>query len=99
MEFLDKLAETVVKEAIQSLATTGKRVNSQNVPPEAQQLLRQKGRGRVTEADAQRRVSQAIDRLRERKEIKAPRAPYTDWGIIDYRSASLKAKDKESSEP
>ena len=97
MEFLDKLAETVVKETIQSLATTGKRVNSQNVPPEAQRLLRQKGRGRVTEADAQRRVSQAIDRLRERKEIKAPTAPYNDWGVMDYRSAVAKAK--ESAEP
>ncbi len=99
MEFLDKLAETVVKESIQSLGTTGKRVNSQNVPPEAQRLLRQKGRGRVTEADAQRRVSQAIDRLRERKEIKAPTAPYNDWGVMDYRSAVAKAKDKVSSEP
>lgn len=99
MEFLDKLAEAVVKEAIQSVATSGKRVNSQSVPPEAQRLLRQKGRGRVSEAEAQRRVTQAIDRLRERKEIKAPQAPYTDWGVLDYRSAAAKAKDKESSEP
>ena len=97
MEYLDRLAETVVKEAIQALAASGKRVNSKNVPPEAQQLLRQKGRGRLSEGEAQRRVSQAIDRLRERKEIKAPLAPYTDWGIIDYRSAAAKeAAAKES---
>jgi hypothetical protein len=93
VEFLDKLAETAVKEAIQSLAASGKRANSRSVPPEAQQLLRQKGRGRVDESEAQKRVAQAIERLSERKEIKAPKAPYTDWGIIDYRSAAAKAKE------
>ena len=87
VEYLDRLAETLVKETIQSLATSGKRVNSRNVPPAAQHLLQQKGRGRVSESDAQRRVTQAIDRLRERKEIKAPTAPYNDWGVIDYRGA------------
>lgn len=96
MEYLDRLAETLVKEAIQSLAASGARVNSRNVPPQAQQLLRQKGRGRISESDAQRRVAQAIDRLKERKEIKAPTAPYNDWGIIDYRSAAAKQSTSES---
>lgn len=96
MEYLDRLAETLVKEAIQSLATSGKRANSRSVPPEAQQLLRQKGRGRVTESEAQRRVTQAIDRLRERKEIKAPTAPYNDWGIIDYGPAEAKETTSDS---
>jgi hypothetical protein len=97
VEYLDKLAETAVKEAIQSLAANGKRANSRNVPAEAQQLLRQQGRGRVSEADAQKRVSQAIERLRERKEIKAPRAPYNDWGVMDYRSPAAKEAAKEQS--
>lgn len=95
MEYLDKLAEAAVKEAIQSVAASGKRANSRNVPNEAQQLFRQKGRGRVSEPEAQRRVSQAIERLRERKEIKAPRAPYNDWEVIDYRSPAAKEASKE----
>jgi len=97
VEYLDKLAESAVKEAIQSLAASGKRANSGNVPAEAERLLRQKGRARVSEADAQKRVSQAIERLRARKEIKAPRAPYNDWGVLDYRSTAQKESDSKSS--
>jgi len=82
MEYLDKLAEASVKEAIQSLVADGKRAYSQSVPKEARRLLLQKGRGRVSPADADKRVQQAIERMRERKEIKAPRAPYNDWALI-----------------
>jgi len=89
VEYLDKLAEAAVREAIEKVAADGKRVNSRSVPPQAQQLFRQKAR-RVTESDAAKRVAQAVDRLRERREIKAPTAPYNDWGIIDYRSAAAK---------
>lgn len=86
MEYLDKLAEMAVKEAIQSLVAGGKRTNSQSVPKEARRLLLQKGRGRMPQADADRRVQQAIERMRERKEIKAPRAPYNDWALIGASS-------------
>lgn len=82
MEYLDKLAETSVKEAIQALVTEGKRAYSQSVPKEARRLLLQKGRGRVSQADAEKRVLQAVARLKERKEIKAPIAPYNDWALI-----------------
>jgi Arc/MetJ-type ribon-helix-helix transcriptional regulator len=82
VEYLDKLAEASVKEAIQSLVAAGKRPNSQSVPKEARRLLLPKGRGRVSQADAEKRVQQAIERMRERKEIKAPRAPYNDWALI-----------------
>ena len=82
MEYLDKLAETSVKEAIQALVAGGKRAYSQSVPKEARRLLLQKGRGRVSQADADKRVLQAIERMRERKEIKAPRAPYNDWALM-----------------
>ena len=82
MEYLDKLAEQSVKEAIQSLVAAGKRAYSQSVPKEARRLLLQKGRGRVPQADADKRVQQAVERMRERKEIKAPRAPYNDWALI-----------------
>ena len=45
-------------------------------------LLRAKGRGRLTEIDAERRVQKAIERMRERKEIKAPQTPNADWAVI-----------------
>ena len=84
MEYLDKLAEEAVKDAIKGLLVNGKRPYSGSVPPEAQRLLREKGRNRVSQADAEKRVTSAIDRLRVRKEIKAPRAPYNDWALIGY---------------
>jgi len=82
MEYLDKLAEAAVKEAIQSVVKNGKRANSRSVPPEARRLLLEKGRGRVSQSDAAKRVQQAVERLKERKEIKAPNAANSDWGLI-----------------
>jgi hypothetical protein len=90
VEYFDKLAETAVREAIAKVAADGKRVNSRSVPPQAQQLLRQKAR-RLSESEAAKRIEQAVVRLRERKEIKAPTAPYNDWGVIDYRPAETES--------
>jgi hypothetical protein len=84
MEHLDRLAEEAVRDAIRNLKAEGKRPYSGSVPDVAQQLLRDKGRGRVSVADADKRVTAAIDRLRERREIKAPRAPYNDWALIGH---------------
>ena len=84
MEYLDRLAEEAVKDAIKSLLAGGKRPYSGSVPAEAQRLMREKGRNRVSRADAEKRVNGAIERLRERKEIKAPRAPYNDWALIGH---------------
>ncbi len=84
MEYLDKLAEEAVKDAIKNLLAAGKRPYSGSVPEEAQTLLREKGRSRVSQGDAEKRVSGAINRLRERREIKAPRAPYNDWALIGH---------------
>ena len=84
MEYLDRLAEEAVKDAIKSLLAGGKRPYSGSVPAEAQRMLREKGRNRVSQVDAEKRVNGAIDRLRERKEIKAPRAPYNDWALIGH---------------
>lgn len=84
MEYLDRLAEEAVKDAIKALLAGGKRPYSGSVPPEAQRLLREKGRNRVSQTDAEKRVTAAIDRLRERREIKAPRAPYNDWALIRH---------------
>jgi hypothetical protein len=83
MEYIDKLAESIVKEAIQGLATNGKRAYSGSVPMEAERLLLSKGRGRVSEFVAAAKVKAAIERLRERKEIRAPVAQYTDWVLVD----------------
>jgi hypothetical protein len=83
MEYLDKLAEEAVKQAIKDLSERSARPNSKSVPPEARKILRSKGRNRVSEADAEKRVTQAIARLKERKDIKAPAAPYNDWALLD----------------
>jgi hypothetical protein len=85
MEYVDRLAETAVKDAIKQLAADGKRPSSRNVPAEACRLLLSKGRGRVVRSEVEKRVRQAIERLRERKEIKAPEAPYNDWALIGYK--------------
>jgi len=82
LDYFDKLAEVSVKEAIQQSAANGKRASARTVPNDARQLLRLKGRGRLTEIDAERRVQQAIERMRERKEIKAPKTPNADWAVI-----------------
>ena len=81
LDYFDKLAEAAVKEAIQALVANGKRPSGRTVPTNARELMRLKGRGRVTEIDAERRVQKAIERLRERKEIKAPHTPNADWGL------------------
>jgi hypothetical protein len=86
LDYFDKLAEASVKEAIQQLQANGKRPSIRTVPNEARQVLRLKGRGRLTEIDAQKRVQQAIARLRERKEIKAPKTPNNDWALIQQAS-------------
>jgi hypothetical protein len=80
--YWDKLAEAAVKEAIASVVKDGKRAHSQSVPPVARRLLAQKGRGRLAEAEVDKRVQQAVERLKERKEIRAPKAPNTDWALI-----------------
>ena len=82
MEYLDKLAEECVKQAIKALLEGGTRPSSKSVPPEARKILVSKGRNRVSEADAAKRVEQAVARLKDRKEIKAPITPYTDWAVI-----------------
>jgi hypothetical protein len=83
LDYFDKLAEASVKESIQQLVADGKRPSSRTVPNDARQRLRLKGRGRLTEIDAEKRIQQAIERLRERKEIKAPKTPNSDWGLAD----------------
>lgn len=84
LDYFDKLAEVSVKEAIQQLLSDGKRPSGRTVPNGARQLLRLKGRGRLNEIDAEKRVQQAIERLRERKEIKAPKTPNADWVLIGH---------------
>lgn len=84
LDYFDKLAEAAVKEAIQQQLANGKRPSGRTVPPEARKILRLKGRGRINELDAERRVRQAIERLKERKEIKAPITPNADWGLVDH---------------
>ena len=88
LDYFDKIAEAAVKEAIQQQLAKGKRPSRRTVPPDARQILRLKGRGRINELDAEKRVRQAIERLRERKEIKAPHTPNGDWGLVDHSSTA-----------
>lgn len=87
LDYFDKLAEAAVKEAIQQLLANGKRASGRTVPPGARHILQLKGRGRVDELDAEKRVRQAIERLRDRKEIRAPNTPNGDWGLVDNSTA------------
>ena len=90
LDHFDKLAEASVKEAIQQLTANGKRPDSRSVPPEARRLVSQKSRARLTESDAAKKVEQAIKRLRDRKEIKAPTSPYTEWALFgDEKAATV----------
>lgn len=84
LDYFDKLAEAAVKEAIQQQLANGKRPSGRTVPRDARQILRLKGRGRVNELDAEKRVRRAIERLKERKEIRAPITPNADWGLVDH---------------
>ena len=83
LDYFDKLAEVSVKEAIQQLLASGKRPSGRTVPNEARQVLRLKGRGRLTEIEAEKRVQLAVERMRNRKEIKAPKTPNGDWALTD----------------
>ena len=82
VDYFDRLAEASVKEAIQRLLATGRRPASHSVPPEARVLMKQKCRGRLSEAAADKRLLLAIERLKERKEIKAPNGPTSEWARI-----------------
>jgi hypothetical protein len=85
VEYVEKLAEAAVKDAIESLAASGKRAYSGSVPGEAVRLLLQKGRSRITRAVAEAKVKIAIERLRDRKEIKAPPARNNDWAVMNRK--------------
>ena len=84
VDYFDRLAEASVKEAIQRLLATGRRPASHSVPPEARVLMKQKCRGRLSETAADKRLLLAIERLKERKEIKAPRTPNVEWTLVDH---------------
>jgi hypothetical protein len=88
MEYIDKLAEQAVKEAIEALLARAERPCSHNVPLEAQRLLMDKGRGRVAQSIAEKKVVDAIWRMKERKDIKAPTSPHGDWVIVDRRPSA-----------
>jgi hypothetical protein len=82
LDYFDRLAEASVKDAIQQLVANGTRPSGRNVPPEARLLLSRKTRGRLTESEAEKRVQKAIERLKERKEIRAPKTPNSEWAVL-----------------
>jgi hypothetical protein len=93
LDHFDRLAEASVKEAIQQLVANAKRPDSRSVPPEARALLLRKSRSRLTEPDAAKKVEQAIQRLRDRKEIKAPSSRYTEWALFGDDTAAAETAD------
>jgi hypothetical protein len=96
MEYVDKLAEQAVKEAIAALLAGGQRAYSGNVPTEAGRLLMKKARGRVAQPVAAAKVGAAIDRLRARKEIKAPPARQHDWVLLKVETPAPPAPTSAS---
>jgi hypothetical protein len=88
MEYIDKVAEDVVKEVIQSLVANGKRANGGTVPLEAERALMKRARPRISRTQAEIKVQQAIEKLRARKDIKAPRDKQHDWVLIRRQPAS-----------
>jgi hypothetical protein len=91
MEHFDKLAEEAVKQALKDLRERGERPHSKTVPPEAHSILLSKARNRISPADAERRVTLAIARLKERKDIKAPATPRGEWALIETRKNAPEA--------
>jgi hypothetical protein len=88
MEYIDKLAEDAVRDAIKSLVASGQRAYSGSVPIEAVRILMKNGRGRVSQTVATAKVNDAIERLKTRKEIKAPPARQHDWVLIGHQPPS-----------
>jgi hypothetical protein len=98
MEYTDRVAEDVVKEAIQNLVKGGKRANGGTVPPAAEVALMKKARPRIARTQAQDKVQQAIERLRARKEIKAPRDKQHEWVLINREPQKASESANESSD-
>jgi RNase P protein component len=88
MEYIDRLAEEAVKDAIKSLVAKGQRAYSGTVPMEAVRILMKSGPGRVSQTVATAKVKDAVERLRTRKEIKAPPARQHDWVLIGHQAPS-----------
>lgn len=82
MEYMDRVAEDIVKEAIRNVLKSGKRANGGTVPVEAEQALMKKARPRISRLQAASKVQQAVERLRARKEIIAPRDKQHDWVLV-----------------
>jgi RNase P protein component len=97
MEYIDKVAEETVKEAIRSLGASGKRANSGTVALEAEKALMKKARPRISVTQAQNKVQQAIERLRVRKEIRAPRDKQHDWALVNRKSAAAAGSSGDAS--
>jgi hypothetical protein len=96
MEYIDRVAEEIVREAIKSIVAAGKRANGGTVPLAAEQALMKKARPRISRMQAENKVQQAIERLRARKEIKAPRDKQHDWALVgrEHKPATDSSSEK-----
>ena len=92
MDYIDELAEDSVKEAIERLLADGQRCHSGSVPIEAVQILMKRGRGRVSETLAFAKIDDAIHRLRERQELKAPLERQYTWVLVDQPRTAIEPK-------
>ena len=93
MDYIDELSEDCVKEAIKSLIARGGRCHSGNVPIEAVRILIKQGRGRVHDKVAWAKVDDAVERLKERKELKAPLEREHDSALhTEYRVYATRAR-------
>ena len=97
MDFIDKLAIDAVREAIKSLRAAGKRPYKQTVPREAERMLIAKSGRRVNPTDAVKKVAQAIERLKARKELKAPPTA-EDWVLVERQPPKEEEGKQEESQ-
>src|SRR5260370_4234923 len=79
----DPIAEAAVVQAIENLIASGRRAYNVSVPLEAEQILIARGRGRISQTDALRRVNEAITAMVARGQLQAYDKPYKDWVIVD----------------
>lgn len=80
ISYAEEAAHAVLA-AIENLTAAGKRAHIRNVPPEAEKLLMQRGRGRIDRAEASGQIQAAIAGLSQSGTIDASVEPHRDWLI------------------
>lgn len=79
----DADAETAIRDAMGGLAQAGTRSYAHNVPTLAQKYLVAAGAGRITDAEATKRVRSELDAMVSRGDLEAHLEPHKDWKLLN----------------